>query len=150
MPRLTQNQRWRVIAMIENGMSVSETARQVGVSRKPVRLWYRGFQTTGTVTDRPRHDRPRVTTRQQGRHLVLTHLQNRFQPVTVTARTIPALRRIHPDTVRNRLMDHGLHARRLTERPSLQLHHRAARLARARNHLHYRINSTVEHGTIFR
>ena len=45
---------------------------------------------------------------QRTNSLHVTHLRNRFQTASVTARTIPGLRRICPRTVRNRLCEHHI------------------------------------------
>ena len=53
-------------------------------------------------------------------------MRNRFQPATVTAGTIIGLRTIRSGTVRNRLREQGLRARRPAVRPALQPHRRVA------------------------
>lgn len=138
MPRTAENDRLRAVGMLESGTSVSATARQFGVARQTVRLWYHRHRMAGTVSDLPRSGRPRVTTRQQDRYILLTHLRNRFHPATATAAAIPGLRRISSGTVRNRLREQGLHARRPAVRPVLQPRHRVARLAWARQHIPFR------------
>ena len=70
---------------------------------------------------------------------MVTHLRNRFQTASVTARTIPGLRRIHPRTVRNRLPEHYIHPRRPCVRTLLLPRHRAERLRWSRAHLRWRL-----------
>ena len=62
----------------------------------------------------PRHGRARVTTRGQDRYIMNTHLRNLFQTAIATAANTPGLHnnRISAQTVRNRLWENGLHARR--------------------------------------
>ena len=57
---------------------------------------------TGRTNDRPRNDRPRVTSQRQDRHLRLIHLRNRMITAEDTARRIPGLAnvRILGQTVR--------------------------------------------------
>ena len=58
--------------------------------------------------------------------------RDRFRPATKTAVSIPGLRRISSQTVRNRLYAAGLRARRPAVRVVLRPHHRRARLTWAR------------------
>ena len=51
----------------------------------------------------------------------------------MTPRSIPGLRRISPQTVRNRLREQGIRPRR----PVLQQRHRVARFAWCRRHIHF-------------
>jgi hypothetical protein len=74
----------------------------------------RRLRDTGRVADRPRRGRPRVTTPRQDRTIHLAHLRNRHVTATETALTTVGNynRYIHPKTVRNRLRELGLRARR--------------------------------------
>ena len=56
---------------------------------------------------------------------------------TTTARNIPTLRRIHPQTGINRLREYGLRPLRPAIRPTLTLRHRRARLQWCRQHLRH-------------
>jgi hypothetical protein len=56
--------------------------------------------------------RPRVTTAAQDRYIRLRHLRERFTTATSTALTIPGVRRISDQIVRNCLRDAGIRARR--------------------------------------
>ena len=97
------------------------------------------FRATGRVADLPRRPMGRVTSRAQDRQIVLSHLRNRFLSAAATARQIVGThaRPIHPKTVRNRLKDVGLHARRPLKVPPLTARHRRARLAWARRYLRF-------------
>ena len=64
-------------------------------------------------------------------------LRDRFRPATRTAATVPGLRRISAQTVRNRLHTAGLRARQPAVRLLLQDRHRAARRAWAREHVRW-------------
>ena len=89
----------------EAGKPRRDVALRFGVHRNTISPLWRSFQTTGNGSDRPRSGRPRVTSQRQDQYIRVTHLRNRFQTASVTARTIPGLRRIHPRTVRNRLRE---------------------------------------------
>jgi transposase len=74
----------------------------------------RRLRGTGRVADRSRWGRPRVATPRQNRTFRLAHLRNRHVTATETALTTVGNhnRHIHPKTVRNRLREFGLRARR--------------------------------------
>ncbi|CAM1332540.1 Uncharacterised protein at_DN2415 [Pycnogonum litorale] len=138
MPRLTENQCLCAVGMLETGMAENEVARHFGVQRNTISSLWRRFQLNGNTRDLPRTGRPRVTSRQQDNHIRLTHLMNRFQSSSLTARTIPGLRPISSRTVRNRLREHNIRPRRPVIRLILLQCHRHARLAWCRQHLRYR------------
>ena len=59
------------------------------------------------------HGYPKETTRRQDRAIRLAHLRDRFRTAVETAANTPGRHsNIHPKTVRNRLKDVGLYARR--------------------------------------
>jgi hypothetical protein len=91
------------------------------------------------VSNRPRPGQPRVTTDQQVSHIRLQHLRNRFKTAVSTARESPGRHnpRISSATVRHRLRENGLRARRPFRGPLLTPRHRQQRLAWARTHLQW-------------
>ena len=115
-------------------MSQNNVARQFGVHINTVHALWRRYQQTGTVRDRQRSGRPRVTSRRQDNYIRTSHLRNRFQSASLTARSIPGHRRISPRTVRNRLREANIRPRRPAIRPTLLQRHRVARLAWCRRH----------------
>lgn len=114
MVRLTQNQRNVAVHMLLTGTSQAAVARHLHVSRSTISRLYSRLQHTGTTNDRPRSGRPRVTSRRQDQYIRLTHLRNRFRTAVETAQTIHGTHnnRISAGTVRNRLREFGLRARR--------------------------------------
>lgn len=128
MPRLTSAQRNNAIGRLEAGESVTAVARHFGVSRQTITSLRQRFTTTNSVDDRPRSGRPRITTVAQDRFIRLRHLRNRTTTATSTASEIPGLRRISDQTVRNRLREAGLFARRPVRRNVLTPRHIAERL----------------------
>ena len=84
-----------------------------------------------------RRPRSRVTSRSQDRYIVLTHLRNRFTSATSTARANRGLhgRIISSQTVRNRLKEANLRARRPRRCLVMTQRHKRARLLLARRHL---------------
>ena len=127
MPRLNEAERLRAVGILEAGMTQVDVAMRLGVHFNTVyRLWRR-YQQYNSVRDRPRSGRPRVTSRRQDNFIRTTHLRNRFQPASVTSRSIPRLRRISPRTVRNRLREARIRPRRPAIRPVSLRRHRVAR-----------------------
>ena len=91
------------------GQRQQQVARHFGVHVSTIERLVRRLSETGRVADRPR-----VTSQRQDRANRLAHLRNRHLTATETAvNTVGSHnRRIHSKTVRNRLREFGLRARR--------------------------------------
>jgi transposase len=63
MPRLNENQRLRIVGMLQAGMAQTAVATRFGVHRNTVSALWRRYQQLGNVQDRPHPGRPRVTSR---------------------------------------------------------------------------------------
>lgn len=134
MPRLNEAQRNNAIGRLEAGESQTAVATTFNVSQSTIsRLWDRYLQHRST-RDLPRSGRPRVTTAAQDRYIRVRHLRDRFTTATSTASSIPWRRRISDQTVRNRLRDAGIRARRPVRGVILNQRHRQTRLQWARAH----------------
>jgi transposase len=109
MPRLTEVQRGQAIALLKQGQRQQQVTLQFGVNVSTIERLVRRLRDTGRVADRPR-----VTTPRQDRAIHLAHLRNRHVTTTETALTTVGNRNrhIHPKTLRNRLREFGLRARR--------------------------------------
>ncbi|KAF5907804.1 Transposable element Tc1 transposase [Clarias magur] len=85
----------------------------MGCSQPTIRNLVQRHTATGSVDDRPRPGRERVTTPQQDRYIQLQHLRDHFRPASRTARETPGRNnpRISSPTVRRRLRDINLQAR---------------------------------------
>ena len=114
MVRLKEVQRGQAIALLMQGQRQQQVARHFGVHVSTIERLVRRLRENGRVADRPRSGRPRVTSQRQDRAIRLAHLHNRHLTATETAvNTVGSHnRRIHPKTVRNRLREFGLRARR--------------------------------------
>ena len=136
MPRLRQNERDRAVGMLAAGTTVTRVARLFGCSRATIHNLGRRYNQTGDTVDAPRSGRPKATTPKQDRMITLTHLRNRFQPATVTARQF----HVSGQTIRNRLRHNRrkIRARRPYRGPILLRRHRDARLQWSRRHLRWR------------
>ena len=130
MVRLTEVQGGQAIALLMQGQRQQQVARHFGVHASTIERLVRRLRETGRVADRPRSGRPRVTSQRQDRAIRLAQLRNRRLTATETAvNTVGSHnRRIHPKTVRNRLREFGLRARR----PNVGLPLSRARRARRR------------------
>ena len=131
MVRLTEVQRGQAIALLMQGQRQQQVARHFGVHVSTIERLVRRLRETERVADRPRSGRPRVTSLRQDRDIRLAHLRNRHLTATETAvNTVGSHnRRIHPKTVRNRLREFGLRARRPNVGLPLNWARRARRMA---------------------
>ncbi|KAK3091830.1 hypothetical protein FSP39_022977 [Pinctada imbricata] len=76
MPRLNKEQRPRAVRMIEAGRRHSDVASHFGVTRITISRLASRYRTAGSVNDRRRSGRPRVTTAAQDRYIVTSHLRD--------------------------------------------------------------------------
>ena len=113
MPRLNENQRNNAIGQLQAQVKPRHMYfRVLNVSQSNISCLWDRYQQQGSTHDRPRSGRPRVTTPAQDRDIRLRHLRDRFTTATSTAAAIPEQRRISDQTVRNRLREAGIRARR--------------------------------------
>ena len=108
MPRLNEIDRCRAVGMLEAGVRHTDVVTQFGVHRNTVDTLWRRYQQFGATRDRPRSGRPRVTSYRQDMYIPVVHLRERLRTASLTARSIPGLRRISPQTVRKRLHAPGI------------------------------------------
>lgn len=136
MPRLSERQRIEALLMLSGGTTIADVARAFNCNRNTINNLHARFRQTGTVADRPRSGRPRVTDARLDRHFELTHTRHRFQTATATARQYGVSR----DTVLRRLrhLRRPIRARRPYVGSILTQRHRAARLHWAQQHLRWR------------
>ena len=102
MPRLSREERLIALGMIQANRSYSEVARNFGCTRRTISNLVERNAEIGSVDDRPRSARERVTTPEQDLYINLLHLQNRFRSASRTARETPGRNypRISSSTVR--------------------------------------------------
>ena len=135
--RLTDYQRGRAMALLDEGFGQREVARRLGVSHSVVQRLHHRFIETGAVQERLRCGRPRVTTTSEDHYLVLSALRDR----SATSVSLRGQLRVATDsniscsTVRRRLHEQNLRSRRPAVRPQLSGSQRARRLAWAQEHL---------------
>ena len=89
MPRLSKEERKRVMGMLECCISATRVAPRFRCSRETVYNLQERHQATGTTADRPRSGRTRVTSARQDRTIDREHVRNPFRTATQTARETP-------------------------------------------------------------
>ena len=123
--------------MLESGRHHADVAAQFGVSLVTATRLAGRYRTSRSVADRPRSGRPRLTTRAQDRYIRTSHLRNRFLTATTTAAATRGRNnnRISAQTVRRRLAEHGIRARRPYNVPKFTRRHRRNRAQWVRQHI---------------
>lgn len=139
MPRLSPEERNRAIGMLNAGISIGRIAAIFNVSRQTVCGLRQRFNRTGRVDDLPRSGRPRVTSAVDDRYIRLSSLRSRFTPATTLRNEFyrHSGNNISVYTVRRRLRQAGLRARRPLIAVPLRDEHRQARHLWANQHLNW-------------
>ncbi|GFV77643.1 transposable element Tcb2 transposase [Trichonephila clavipes] len=112
--RLPNSLRWRAVGWMEMGLWQADAARRLNVSRSVVQRLWDQYQSEDSVSRRPVPGRPRATTPAEERFLALSARRRRTTtvPQLVADHFQASGRRISATTVRNRLHNAGLYARR--------------------------------------
>ncbi len=139
MPQMSQVLRERAIGILTAGMSTRVVARELNVHFSTISRRQRRFREFGSTSNRPHNRRPRVTTPAQDLHI--QHLQDRLRPATQTAAATIGLHNqiISAQTVRNRLREAHLHARRPRRGLDLTAVRHRNRLEWANAHIRWRL-----------
>ncbi|GFV84531.1 transposable element Tcb2 transposase [Trichonephila clavipes] len=135
--RLPNSLRWRAVGWMEMGLSQADAARRLNVSRSVVQRLWDQYQSEDSVSRRPVPGRPRATTTAEDRFLALSARRRRTTtvPQLVADHFQASGRRISATTVRNRLHNAGLYARRPVVCVPLNGRQRRNRLCWAREHV---------------
>ena len=138
-PRISIENRGKILAFKEVGLSHREIAKRVGCSLGTVSNVLKKKQETGTVQDRPIPGRKRVTTIREDRTIVRISLAARRKTAPEITADVANYHNLHISvaTVKRRLKEAGLRAYRVRKKPLLTRNHRRRRLEFARAHRHY-------------
>ena len=109
--------RQRIIALIENGFSVSEAGRRCHVPLRTAKRWAHKFQNYGEFQRRYSTESPRCSTREEDEAVRRVHEENTFR----SANQIRAAGNFFGTsrTVMNRLRDTNIHCRRAASKEGL-------------------------------
>ncbi|GFT62655.1 transposable element Tcb2 transposase [Trichonephila clavipes] len=135
--RLPNSLRWRAVGWMEMGLSQADASRRLNVSRSVVQRLWDQYQSEDSVSRRPVPGRPRATTPAEDRFLALSARRRRTTtvPQLVADHVQASGRRISATTVRNRLHNAGLYARKPVVCVPLNGRQRRNRLCWAREHV---------------
>ena len=135
-PRISLENRGKIIALAEEQYPHREIAARVGCSHGAVGEIVRKHRLTGSVTDRKIPGRGRKTTARQDRLLVRKSLADRFKtaPQVKAEMLLEHGVDISTSTAQRRLRESGLHGRKARRKPRLSPAHKRARLEFARAH----------------
>lgn len=132
----------QVIALLQTGMRQCDVARQLNLSRFSVRRVYQRFLQTGGLVRRHGSGRRRCTSERDDRFIVMKSRRNGFSNAVELQQQLQAARRttVSVSTVRRRMKEREIVARRAATGPKLTAAHRRARLQFARDHVNWTLD----------
>ena len=145
MVPLTKDQRNNALGLLQAGQTQTQVARHFNVSQSTISKLLARYQAPGSVADRPRWGRPRVTTAVEDRFIRLRHLVDRFISASSTVLSMPVVRSVFEQTVRNRLRSAGLRSRRPHRGAVLTHRHRQSRRQWANQYRHWTVRNDWRH-----
>ncbi|GFX12047.1 HTH_Tnp_Tc3_2 domain-containing protein [Trichonephila clavipes] len=112
--RLPDSLRWMAVGWMEMGLSQADAARRLNVPRSVVRHLWNQYQTEASVSRRHVPSRPQTTTSAGDRFIALSARRRRriSESILVADHSVASGRRISASTVRRRLHNSDLFARR--------------------------------------
>lgn len=136
---LTDAQVAQAVLLTDQGRTQRDVAAILNVPRTTLRFALKRYRETGLYTRRPGSGRVRCTSARDDRFLILEVLRNRFLTAVEIKRRLQATRGIivSERTIRRRLEERDLRAKRPARGPELERHHRVARLRFAREHVNW-------------
>jgi hypothetical protein len=92
MPRLGEHLRNQAIGLLQAGVAKIDVSRRLNCHVSTIARLQNRYNAFGSVRDRPKSGRPRITTRRQDVNMRVIHLRNRFLPASDTARRTIGIR----------------------------------------------------------
>ena len=137
--KLGEADRGRALAWIQEGVAVREIGRRLGVTHSVIQRLQTRFLTTGLVAEAPRSGRPRMTTPRQDRLIIVNATRRRISTSSDLRADLRAAANLNVSnqTIRNRLHEANMRARRPAVGPNLTQAHRRACTAWCRTHQHW-------------
>ena len=142
MPKISINDRNRIIVLHEEGYSQVNIAKCVNCSRASVQKVVKKYNKTGDLVDKKKSVRPKKLSLRDEQFLKITALRNRKK---VSAKLVQDLKRasgtlVHVSTVRRCLMKSGLKGCVAIKKPLLRKGNKEKRLKFAREHKEWQKN----------
>ncbi|PIO54236.1 transposase [Teladorsagia circumcincta] len=134
----SESTRKAIVNMKEAGMKGATIARILKIPERTVSSILSRFRERGTVTNKPRSGRPRLTSIRQDRRIVRLSLADpSLTCVDIAAKFNASNGNISRRTVGRRLSAVGLNGRRPAKKPLIRFKNRKARVEFACRHLHW-------------
>lgn len=141
-PLLSPRKRGAISILRDQGLSVSEIARRLEISRCAVRYNLQKIEETGTYKDRARSGRKKKTSIREDRQLVRMSLANRRKTSSELAGDLnqTLANPISARTARRRLHSAGLRGCIARKKPWLSAKNIKRRFEWAKNHSHWTVD----------
>jgi len=136
MPRLSTEERYRLLGNIDAGKTVKEVSNSFHISERSVYKLLRKYRGLGTAKNLQVAGRPRKTSREDDEDIVNEHENRPFKTASATARE----RGLSKDTILRRLKCAGLKSRKAAIAPLLTDINKHKRLVWERNHHRWTLN----------
>ncbi|KAK7091420.1 hypothetical protein V1264_009103 [Littorina saxatilis] len=138
--KLSDLDRGREIGWLQDGVAAMQVAQRLAVAPSVIIRLKQRFHATGRVQERQlRSGRPRVTTQREDRFIQRQAMQHRMATANNIRQRLQASTYtvVRGQTIRNRLHNFGLRARRPVRGTTLTANHRAARRAWCTQHVRW-------------
>ncbi|KAK7105615.1 hypothetical protein V1264_016974 [Littorina saxatilis] len=137
--KLSDLDRGRAMGWLQDGVAARQVAQRLAVAPSVIIRLKQRFHATGRVQERQRSGRPRVTTQREDRFIQRQAMQQRMATANNIRQRLQATTNpvVSGQTIRNRLHNFGLRARRPVRGTTLTANHRAARRAWCTQHVRW-------------